>query len=320
MTTQTKSLALVAFAIVMSGCGGGSSTPSPAPAGPQTWQLVAGGSTQQEALQSLSFYSSSLTIDAGDTVTWAFPAGEAHTVTFLGPRATPPPPSDPTAAAPAGGSTYDGTAYTSSGFVLLGKTYALTFPTPGTYKYYCLLHGASGMVGTIVVQNAGAAYPMTQNSITSSTQTQMQTDLTLALGAVSQFPYAPGGPHVAAGMSPGLLQGAPSSVTVLRFLNGGDLSKTSVTVAVGATVSWTNLSTNEPHTVTFGPAGMPFPTMSPFSPPSGGTTYDGSTLVNSGVMTPGTTFSLTFTKAGSYTYHCLFHDDTENMIGTVVVQ
>ena len=60
--------------------------------------------------------------------------------------------------------------------------------------------------------------------------------------------------------------------------------------------------------------------MDPFSPPSGGTTYDGSALVNSGPLMPGQSFSLTFTKAGTYTYHCLFHDDTENMIGTITVQ
>lgn len=96
--------------------------------------------------------------------------------------------------------------------------------------------------------------------------------------------------------------------------------KTSVTVAVGSTVTWTNLSNNEPHTVTFAPAGAPFPALNPFSPPSGGNTYDGTALVNSGVLQPGKSFSLTFTKAGTYTYHCIFHDDTENMIGTVIVQ
>jgi plastocyanin len=26
------------------------------------------------------------------------------------------------------------------------------------------------------------------------------------------------------------------------------------------------------------------------------------------------------TKPGTYTYNCLFHDDTEGMVGTIVVQ
>lgn len=60
--------------------------------------------------------------------------------------------------------------------------------------------------------------------------------------------------------------------------------------------------------------------MSPFSPASGPRSYDGTQPVNSGVLFPGQSFSLTFTKAGTYTYHCLFHDDTEHMVGTIVVQ
>ncbi len=176
------------------------------------------------------------------------------------------------------------------------------------------------MTGTIIVQNAGAPYPTAQSALNNAAQVQIQSDLMQALGAVAQFPYVTGGPHLAAGLAPGLNVGIPSPLTVLRFLNGGDLSKTTVTVAVGSTVEWTNLSNNEPHTVTFAPVGQPFPTLNPFSPPSGGNTYDGTTLVNSGVMFAGKSFSLTFTKAGTYTYHCIFHDDTENMIGTVVVQ
>ncbi|MDQ6826947.1 MAG: hypothetical protein M3Z14_07100, partial [Candidatus Eremiobacteraeota bacterium] len=109
--------------LVATGCGGGSSTPPTSPVG---WSLIAGSSAQQEALQGLQFYPNSITINAGDTITWTFPTGEPHTVTFLGPRPSPPPPTDPTAPMPAGGTTYDGSTYTSSGFVLLGKTYALT--------------------------------------------------------------------------------------------------------------------------------------------------------------------------------------------------
>ena len=71
--------------------------------------------------------------------------------------------------------------------------------------------------------------------------------------------------------------------------------------------------------MTFGIAGQPFPTLPPFAPPSGGTTYDGTVVTNSGPLLPGQSYSLTFTVPGTYTYHCLFHDDTEHMIATVVV-
>ncbi len=273
-------------------------------------------------MQGLQFYTPSLTIDAGDTVRWTFASGEPHTVTFLGPQTSLPPPTDPTAPLPAGGSSYDGSAYTSSGFLLLGKTYALTFPKPGTYKYYCILHGQrGGMQGVIVVQSAGTAYPLSQAQISATASTSSAADIAQGEATVLQFPYAPGGTHVAMGMSFGLLTPtSPVTSTVLRFLNAPALTATSVTVPVNGSVTWTNLSTNEPHTVTLGIAGQPFPRLPNTSPPSGGTIYDGSAVVNSGVMPPGGTFTLQFTRAGTYTYHCLFHDDTTNMIGTVTVQ
>lgn len=311
-----------AAVLLLTGCGGGTSS-SPIPGGSQQqshplWVVQAGRSDQNEALQGLQFYPASITIDEGDSIIWKYPAGEPHTVTFLGPKTAPPPPSDPSVPAPAGGSTYDGTVYTSSGFLLGGKTYTLTFTKAGTYTYYCLIHGE--MVGTVVVQPAGTPYPKSQAQITSDGTTAMTADLKAASDAVTAFPYTSGGAHLAVGMSPGLGVPPLTASSVMRFLDGPALTDTSATVAVGATLTWTNLDSNNPHTVTFAPVGSPFPTMNPFSPPSGGTTYDGSTLVNSGPLFGGQSFSVTFTKAGTYTYHCLFHDDTENMIGTVVVQ
>ncbi len=284
--------------------------------------MIAGTSTQQEALQGLRFYTPSLTIDAGDTVRWSFPAGEPHTVTFLGPRTVLPPANDPKAPMPAGGSSYDGSSYTSSGFLLLGKTYTLMFPKSGTYSYYCILHGQhGGMVGTIVVQAAGTPYPQSQAQLTNAASAMSMADIAQAQATVLQFPFAPGGAQVAIGMSFGLISpSGPVSSTVLRFLNAPVLTATNVNVPVNGTVTWQNLSTNEPHTVTLGIAGQPFPTLLNFSPPSGGNVYDGLHLVNSGVIPPGKSFTLQFTKAGTYTYHCLFHDDTANMIGTVIVQ
>jgi plastocyanin len=179
------------------------------------------------------------------------------------------------------------------------------------------------MVGTIVVQPAGSPYPQSTASIAGMISTQSAADLKAASDSVAQFPYTPGGPHLAVGMSPGL--GAPpfTNSSVVRFIDGPSLDDTSVTVAAGTTVTWTNLDSNLPHTVTIPPAGQDLQPMPPFAPPSGGNVYDGTTLVNSGPMIAGTpvaSFSVTFTKPGTYKVHCLFHDDTENMIGTVVVQ
>jgi plastocyanin len=312
---------VTAASLLLAGCGGGGNNTIPAPktpTGPETWVVQAGGSDQNEALQALQFYPSTITIDEGDSITWRYPAGEPHTVTFLGPKSAPPPPDDPSVPAPAGGSTYDGSTYTSSGFMLLGKTYTLTFAKAGTYTYYCLIHGE--MAGKVVVQPKGTAYPMVPGSVMEQIPTALAADLKTANDAVAQFPYTAGGPHLAAGIAPGLANSPLTNASVVRFLDGDQLSDTSVTVAAGTTVTWTNLDTNNPHTVTFPVAGQDVPQMPPFSPPSGGTTYDGSTLVNSGPLFPGQSFSLTLTKPGTYTYNCLFHDDTENMKGTIVVK
>ncbi|MBV9271022.1 MAG: hypothetical protein JO165_08010, partial [Candidatus Eremiobacteraeota bacterium] len=246
------------------------------------WAVQAGASQQHEALQTLQFYPSTITIDAGDSVTWTYPAGEPHTVTFLGPRSAPPPPTDPSVSVPAGGNTYDGTTYTSSGFKLGGAAYTLTFTKPGTYKYYCLIHGE--MAGTVVVAQAGSPYQQSAAQITATNATAIGADITAVNAAAAAFPYATGGNHLAVGISPGL--GVPPLTvgSIMRFLDGPSLTDTTTTVAVGTTITWTNLDTNNPHTVTFPVAGQQVPQMDPFSPPSGGHTYDGSRLVNSGPL------------------------------------
>ncbi len=79
-----------------------------------------------------------------------------------------------------------------------------------------------------------------------------------------------------------------TSVEIKHFKYGPE----TITVPVGATVTWTN-EDDEPHTVTA--TGV-------FASP--GLDYD-------------ETFSYTFTKPGSYTYSCALHP---RMTGTVVVQ
>lgn len=310
-----------AAALLLTGCGGGS-TPSPTGAtAAAQWRLNAGGSSHSQAYQGLAFYPSTITVDAGDTVTWTYPSAEPHTVTFLGAgQATPPPPSDPSAPKPAGGSTYDGSTYTSSGFIAMGYSYSLKFTKPGTYTYYCIIHQPE-MVGTVVVNPAGTAYPANEDSYSNQAMAQTAADLQLAAQAVTQFPYAPGGTHIAAGIAPGLATAAPSRAIVNRFIVDTNVDDSSVTVPAGSTVTWTNQSNNAPHTVTFPVAGQPLPVLpgDPFTPPMGGSTYDGTQVTNSGVLGAGQSYSLTFTKAGTYVYYCLFHDG-EGMAGTIVVQ
>jgi plastocyanin len=66
-----------------------------------------------------------------------------------------------------------------------------------------------------------------------------------------------------------------------------------ITVAIGTSLMWTNTDTIT-HTSTGDAGGW-----------------------NSGVIAPGSTFSVNFPTAGTYTYHCSIHPD---MVGTVMVQ
>jgi plastocyanin len=66
-----------------------------------------------------------------------------------------------------------------------------------------------------------------------------------------------------------------------------------ITVSVGGTVTWTNNDSTS-HTSTA----------------NGG-------AWNSGSMAPGGKFSITFSSAGSFPYHCSIHP---GMVGTVTVQ
>jgi predicted lipoprotein with Yx(FWY)xxD motif/plastocyanin len=89
--------------------------------------------------------------------------------------------------------------------------------------------------------------------------------------------------------SPAASDGAlGAQATIVDF----DFSPASITVGVGGTVTWKNTGTRN-HTVT---------------------ADDGS--FDSGSLASGATFTETFTKAGSYTYHCSIHP---SMTATVVV-
>jgi len=82
---------------------------------------------------------------------------------------------------------------------------------------------------------------------------------------------------------------AGQSATIQDF----KFSPSTLTVPVGATVTWTNADSTQ-HTVT---------------------ADDGS--FDSGPPAPGASFSQVFTTAGTFTYHCNIHS---NMTGTVTVQ
>jgi plastocyanin len=296
------------------------STMAPSAHAAAAWSVHAGAATPDSAVTGMAFYPAVITIDVGDSITWTA-VGDAHTVAFLS-GAPQPSPLDPAAGVPAGGSTYDGTGFVNSGILPPGQSYTLTFSKAGTFPYVCLFH-PPGMIGTVVVQPAGTAYPLTQAQYSEAATVQSQRDLIAGINARNlanegTSTNADGSTNynvwsgVGAGMS-----------SVMRFL-----PKT-LTIHVGDTVTWTNHDLIDPHTVTFAPDGNypEFPSPKAIAP-AGGPTYDGTTFTNSGLILPAgrsapglpttTSYTLKFTKAGVYTYHCLIHDKI-GMIGKIRV-
>ena len=99
-----------------------------------------------------------------------------------------------------------------------------------------------------------------------------------------------------------------------------------IQIAAGDTISWT---ASRVHTVTFIPEGTDpatvFPSFEAVFVPIGGTTYDGTAPVSSGVFNiPGpdgtalTEFSLTFPTEGVYPFFCAIHVSL-GQVGTVTV-
>lgn len=110
------------------------------------------------------------------------------------------------------------------------------------------------------------------------------------LAACSSSPSAPAaGPTTASVVSPG----GGATIKAVVSIQGFAFSPDPVAVLVGGTVTWTNKD-SVAHTVTF----------------------DDAALTSSKNLDPGATFTATFPKAGSYTYHCSIHS---SMQGTVTV-
>ncbi len=82
------------------------------------------------------FIPSTVTIEAGETVTWENTDTAAHTAT--------------------GGTPADGpSGVFDSSLIMAGGSYSHTFDDAGTYVYFCMVH--PWMEGTVIVEAAGAA-------------------------------------------------------------------------------------------------------------------------------------------------------------------
>jgi len=284
---------------------------------PRTWQVSVGQETRSDAIQGMAFLPGSVWINVGDKIVWTARAGELHTVTFLAKGVTTPPPLtinpldptnpfDPNQIFPVGGSHYDGLTYHNSGLLTdesnsgfpANRSYSLTFDKRGNYTYWCLVHGVM-MKGTVHVRRAGSEYPFTQAQYDRHSAELREQILRDGFKLWQQTRQQATNSKVFAGADDG-------TAMVMRFI------KQTVHVRVGSSITFTNAGMAAPHTVTFGsdPANI----FLPFGDPAH---FTGQQL-NSGILPPGGSFTVTFQKKGTFAYHCALHDYM-GMIGTVVV-
>lgn len=135
--------------------------------GSTTWNVFTDAATETDVLPTggtgylelLEFIPDQIRIEPGDTINWT--VAKIHTVTFV-PEGTDPRslfPSEEALIPPMGGSTYDGTEVAHSGIMgfpidpAAGPVteYALTFPEPGVYPFFCALHAELGQLGVVAV-------------------------------------------------------------------------------------------------------------------------------------------------------------------------
>ena len=114
-----------------------------------------GGSAQGDydvGMTAVAFDPVEITVSVGDTVVWANTSSRGHTVTAYDSGI----PDDADFFASGG---YDSTATAREAFgaelgglIDSGDTWSHTFEVAGEYEYLCIPHEASGMIGTVVVE------------------------------------------------------------------------------------------------------------------------------------------------------------------------
>jgi plastocyanin len=294
---------------------------------PQTFHVTLGAANGDMSVMGMAFYPAALTVHQGDVLVFTDDLMEPHTVTF-GVSAPIGNPFDffaPQNLTGPGTGTYSGNMILNSGILTVGGPFgnsvAITIDvTPGTYGFRCAVHPL--MTGTVTVVSDSQSLPRTDAQYQNRAHARMTVDLAHGhaieeasiLAAAMAADIGGTGIEVAAG-------GGDGVSTIMRFF------PSDLTVHVGDTVTFVDRDPFTPHTVTFGlepPGGVgglvaPANRTFPFSDP---TPYDGSFNLNSGLMLSifpwGTTFSVTFTAPGTYTYICGLHD-MAGMKGSVTV-
>jgi plastocyanin len=317
---------------VLWGAASAPATPQPTP---QTWFATVGAQSNDQGGQALAFLPNEIWIHEGDSITWTFDAGEIHTVTFLKNGQDRPSLADgcPGFTTENSGS-FDGTACLTTGPLVKGANFTVTFPAAGNFKVLCLVH--ENMTGAIHVLNASEPLPHDQHFYDRQAADQSRDLLSDTDGDHNRDRHQDCN-HEAHLVTAGIGEtsataaGAEGS-SVFRFKDD------KIEIHAGQTVEWNNQDPVVPHTITFGTEPPPNDLFPPSSnvtvEPDGALHADISSTadnVHSGfiIAAPlervgnpsplGTTrFRVTFLKPGVFRYICALHDDL-GMKGMVIV-
>lgn len=323
-----------AAALLIAACGSsksgtGTSTAAAVPttaisAAPTGIVIQAGANDQpQTAVAVLAFMPATVQVTVGTPVRWSWAGDtEPHSVTFTRPGQTlPPPGSDLALFAPTPPTgPYDGTSFVNSGLQPLGpagsKPFSVTFSTPGTYTYHCVIH--AGMVGQIVVAPAGGTADTPEQVATkmATEKAQWIAEGRAALQALEAT--QPSGTKNASGTTTWQVRmGASTPHTdVLAF------SPVPLDLKAGDEVTFVNDS-GAPHTASFFGTTPPIldptdPRTDKAAPGASPQTLDATGFFNSGLIPPNAppgggpplaarSFTFVVPAVGSYAYRCILH-------------
>jgi FtsP/CotA-like multicopper oxidase with cupredoxin domain len=161
----------------------------------------------------------------------------------------------------------------------------VTLNTPGVFLFHCHVvpHADAGMIGVLVVLPKSSGSTTTATTSTSTTlSTSLSTTSAISLTSLTSTATTNAASHVS----------IPAGTATTPSSPGFSPDLIHVVIGINNTVMWTN-NDSSVHTVT-------------------STTG----LFDSGYLNPGQSWTYTFTKDGTYQYHCTLHNW---MTGTVVV-
>ncbi len=221
--SRTARAVLLALAVLMAGSGAGRAAEEPGcPSCGITMKVTrAAPTTTQVSATPYVFTLSSVTINAGDTVTWTnnstVASGIPHT------------------------STSD-TGVWDSGTLNPGQSFSHTFAAAGTFPYHCDFHQNIGMVGTITVNAAPVPPAITSALSASGTVGSPFSYQIIATNAPTSYAASGLPAGLAINTSTGLISGTPTvaaaaAAVTISATNGAGTTPATLTLTISAAVA-----------------------------------------------------------------------------------